>query len=104
MTATESATAIRYVVFHTPGPAWLEGVDFRDQPGVGAHVIHYRKLLEQGRLALGGPYLVQDAGGMMVTVPGLDLEDVEAFAAADPAVHSGLLKYEIRPWYTAMEK
>jgi hypothetical protein len=40
---------------------------------------------------------------MMVTAKGEDLGELESFAAADPAVLSGLLQFEIRPWYTAME-
>jgi hypothetical protein len=30
-------------------------------------------------------------------------EELEAFAAADPAVQSGLLIYEVHPWLSAME-
>ena len=57
---------IRYVAFHRPGPKWQAGVDFREQEGVGEHVQHYLKLHEHGKLELGGPFLLQDAGGMMV--------------------------------------
>ena len=71
--------SIRYVVFHKPGPKWQSGVDFREQDGVREHVEHYLKFHAQGKLEL------------------------ESFAAADPAVLSGLLLYEIRPWLTAME-
>lgn len=93
---------IRFVVFHSPGPAWQMGVDFREQPGVGAHVMHYRTLHEQGKLEMGGPFLLQDAGGMMVTTTDVSQSEIEAFAAVDPAVQSGLLRFEIRPWYTPM--
>jgi uncharacterized protein YciI len=78
-------------------------VDFRQQEGVGEHVQHYLKLHEQGKLQLGGPFLLPDAGGMMVPTREVLQEEIEAFAAADPAVQSGLLIYEIRPWMTAME-
>ena len=94
---------IRYVVFHRPGPKWQTGVDFREQEGVGEHVQHYLKLHEQGKLELGGLFLSQDAGGMMVATKDVSQEELEAFAAVDPAVRSGLLLYEIRPWLTAME-
>ena len=93
----------RYVVFHKPGPAWQPGVDFRLQPGVQDHVAHYLQLHQSGKLALGGPFLVPDAGGMMITTKGVTLEEIEASAATDPAVKSGLLLFEITPWYTAME-
>ena len=94
---------IRYVVFHSPGPSWKQGVDFREQDGVGEHVQHYLKFHQAGKLELGGPFLLQDAGGMMVATKAVSQEELEAFAAADPAVKAGLLVYEIRPWLTAME-
>jgi uncharacterized protein YciI len=94
---------IRHVVFHRPGPKWKPGVDFREQEGVGEHVQHYLQLHGQGKLELGGPFLLQDAGGMMVATKEVSREELEAFAAADPAVQSGLLIFEIRPWQTAME-
>lgn len=98
----EQDARVRSVVFHSPGPGWQAGVDFREQPGVFDHVMHYRQLFEQGKLELGGPFLTQDAGGMMVTIPGVSRAEMEAFAAGDPAVQGGLLRFEIRPWLTAM--
>ena len=56
-----------------------------------------------GKLELGGPFLIQDAGGMMVATNDVSQAELEAFAASDPAVQAGLLIYEIRPWLTAME-
>ena len=99
----QPARPIRYVVLHKPGPKWQTGVDYRQQAGVNEHVQHYFKLHEQGKLQLGGPFLLQDAGGMMITTKDVSLEEIEAFAAEDPAVKSGLLIYEVRPWMTAME-
>jgi uncharacterized protein YciI len=95
---------IRYVVFHKPGPAWAEGVDFREQAGVEEHMAHYQNLYQQGNLELGGPFLLPDLGGMMIATRGYPMEDLIAFAAQDPAVHSGLLEYEVRPWFTAMDR
>jgi len=94
---------VRHVIFHRPGPKWKPGIDFREQEGVEEHVRHYLKLHEQGKLELGGPFLLQDAGGMMVTTKNVSREELEDFAAADPAIQSGLLSFEIRPWLTAME-
>ena len=94
---------IRYVVFHTPGPAWKLGIDFREQEGVSDHVQHYLKLHEQGKLELGGPFLLQEAGGKMVATKDVSRDELESFAADDPAVKAGLLAFEVRPWFTAME-
>jgi uncharacterized protein YciI len=99
----QPARPIRYVVIHKPGPRWQYGVDFRQQEGVGEHVQHYLKLHEQGKLELGGPFLLPDVGGMMITTKDVTQEEIESFAAADPAVQLGLLIYEVRRWMTAME-
>lgn len=95
---------IRHVVFHSPGPQWRSEVDFREQPGVAEHVAHYRTLLEEGRLDLGGPFLEGAAGGMMVAAASVGADELDAFAAADPAVAAGLLTYEIRTWLVAMRQ
>jgi uncharacterized protein YciI len=102
--AEQAAPPVRYVVIHRPGPKWQYGVDYRRQAGVNEHVGHYLKLHEQGKLELGGPFVVPDMGGMMVTTREVSREEIETFAAADPAVKSGLLVYEVRPWITAMER
>jgi len=101
---TEQTRPIRYVVIHKPGPKWQYGVDYRQQEGVNEHVSHYFKFHEQGKLELGGPFLLPNMGGMMVTTKEVTQEEIESFAASDPAVKSGLLIYEVRPWMTAMEK
>ena len=101
--AAESSPSIRYVVIHKPGPAWQADLDFQNQPGVGAHVAHYKKLFDQGRLAFGGPYL-DNSGGMMIAAKGEARAEIEKFAMEDPAVQSGLLTFEVKPWLIAMEK
>ena len=101
--STVTSRPVRYVVIHRPGPKWQYGVDFREQNGIGEHVQHYLKLHEQGKLELGGPFLLPDTGGMMVATKDVLQEELEAFATADPAVQAGLLIYEVRPWLTVME-
>ena len=99
----QPARPVRFVVIHKPGPKWQYGIDYRQQDGVGEHVEHYLKFHQQGKLQLGGPFLLPDVGGMMVTTKEVSQEEIEAFAAADPAVKSGLLIFEVRPWMTPME-
>lgn len=94
---------IRYVVMHHPGPRWQAGLPLFEQEGLHAHVEHYRQLLAQGKLALGGPFLDAAAGGMMIPKPGLSEDEVRAFAQADPAVVSGLLTFELRQWMVGMQ-
>jgi len=98
--------ALRQVVFHSPGPKWKHGSNFQEQIEelVMQHVQHYRGFHEQGKLLLGGPYTDIDSGGMMIANEEITREELESFAASDPAVIAGLLKFEVKTWYVAMEK
>jgi uncharacterized protein YciI len=93
---------IRHLVIHHPGPRWKAGVPIFEQDGVHAHVAHFRRWLEQDLLEMGGPFLDAGGGGMMIPVAGLDEATIRAFATADPAVASGLLRVEIRTWLVGM--
>jgi len=93
---------VRFVVFHVAGPSWQVGRTLFEQPGVMEHVGHYRSLLEAGKLAMGGPHLDERGGGMMIATAGVSQAELEAFAAEDPAVKSGLLRFEVRPWLVGM--
>jgi uncharacterized protein YciI len=93
---------VRFVVLHTPGPNWQLGKTLFEQPGVREHVEHYRQFLEAGKLALGGPHLDATAGGMMIPTAGVSEEEVTRYAAEDPAVKSGLLLAQVRPWAIGM--
>lgn len=95
---------IRFVIFHTPGPKWVAGKSLFEQEGVQAHVEHYRRLHTQGKLALGGPHLDAGGGGMMIPEAGLSEQELTEFAQADPAVQSGLLLVQVRPWLIGMKR
>lgn len=96
-----SPTPANYcVLLHSPGPAWKEGIPFREQPGVADHVRYMRRQLENGLIVMGGPFL-DDSGGMMICREP-DLERARSLAEADPAVRSGLLTVIVRPWMAAM--
>jgi uncharacterized protein YciI len=94
---------IRYVVFHSPGSAWDHGKPFFEQAGLDLHVGYFGQLLGEGKVAMGGPHLDGKSGGMMIPVAGLSEDEVRAIAEADPAIKSGLLRFEIRPWLLAMK-
>jgi uncharacterized protein YciI len=92
----------RFVVFHMSGPIWQAGKSLFEQPGVMEHIGHYKKLLDAGKLSMGGPHLDDRAGGMMIPAAGVTEAEITAFAAEDPAVKSGLLRFEVRPWLVGM--
>jgi hypothetical protein len=48
---------------------------------------------------------MEDAsGGMMIPEPSISEQEMRNFASEDPTVRSGLLKFEIRPWLSALQK
>lgn len=95
---------IRYVIIHSPGPQWVAGKNMFEQPGLQEHVDHYRRLFEAGKLALGGPHLDAQGGGMMIPQAGVAEQELREFAQADPSVKSGLLVATVRPWLVGMQK
>ena len=95
---------LRHVIFHSPGIKWKNGYDFREQEEaiVREHVNHYRKLHERGNLLLGGPFTDIDSGGMVIADGEISREELEEYAASDPAVKAGVLNFEVKTWYVAM--
>ena len=94
----------QYVVVHSPGRAWKAGVPAFEQDGLQLHVAHYAELLKQGKLVMGGPFLDAKSGGIMIAEPSVTEQQLREFAAADPAVKSGLLTFEVRPWLVGLHK
>ena len=95
---------VQHVVFHLPGEAWIDGVDFREQDGVMDHVLHYQKWLEEKKLFMGGPFLPPHTGGMMIANANITEEELHDYASQDPAVKSKLLTFQIKSWYVPMSQ
>jgi uncharacterized protein YciI len=96
----DAAPPIYYVLFHTPGPGWKPGVSFRDQPGIGDHVRYMSVIEAKGMLLIGGPF-IDDSGGMMVLQVD-SMGEAVRIAEADPTVRAGLLRVKVRPWLAAL--
>ncbi len=90
-----------FAVFHQPGPNWAEGVPFGDQDGVEVHVTYMKEQLQEGNLVLGGPFL-DNSGGMMV-LRAASLEAARTIAARDPAVVRRLIQVTVKPWLLVMD-
>ena len=98
----DAPTKRYFVLSHAPGPAWDHSKGFFDQPGLRHHLEYMKPIFAAGKIVLGGPFL-DDSGGMMI----LDVATVEeatAIAAADPTVKAGLLVVTVRPWMAAFAR
>jgi uncharacterized protein len=63
------------------------------------HVEHLRKLDQEGRLVLCGPFTDHPAG--MVVVNARDRAEAEAIASADPFVAEGARSFRVWTWLLA---
>ncbi|MET0936009.1 MAG: YciI family protein [Luteibacter sp.] len=92
-----------YVAFQTPGPNWVEGVKYNEQPEFLKHVGYMTTLQERGLTVLSGPFM-EKAGGLagvladggMTIFRASDLEEARRIATDDPTVKSGMLDVEVK--------
>lgn len=86
-----------FLVTQSPGPGWIPGKPFYEQPlmdhGRWVHGLHL-----QGVLVEGGPF-TDDGGGGFYIVEAEDLDAAAELAAQDPAVRDGIFTAEVRPWF-----
>ena len=59
-----------FVVFHSPGPKWVAGKPYDEQPEFGDHVKYMEECHARGKIVLSGPFMegvgVMAPGGMTV--------------------------------------
>ena len=98
LSAAVAAESGWYVVFHSPGEAWLPGKTFDEQPDIDQHIKYLTGFMEGGQLILGGPF-----GNSMDSMIILRTESEQAaleIAQQDPAVMAGILRFKMRSWDT----
>jgi myo-inositol-1(or 4)-monophosphatase len=65
------------------------------------HLAYIRRQKEAGKYLLSGPFADgADPRGILV-IRADSMEEAESLCAADPAVRAGVLRMEIRPWYSS---
>jgi len=91
-----------FVVFQSPGPKWIAGVPYNEQPEFWDHTKCMEACQVQGKIALSGPFL-DSAGAMadggMTIFKAADLAEATSLGTEDPTVQSGMLRVEIKPWW-----
>lgn len=92
-----------FVAFQTPGPNWVKGKKYNEQPAFFSHVDYMTELQEKGRTVLSGPFM-EAAGGLngiladggMTIFRAADLVEATEIASDDPTVKSGMLDVEVK--------
>ena len=92
-----------FVAFQTPGPKWVDGVRYNEQPEFPNHVGYMLEMQQKGLTVLSGPFM-EKAGGLggvlsdggMTIYRAADLDQATRIARDDPTVKSGMLDVEVR--------
>lgn len=95
---------IYYMGFLTRGPAWSPEKTEASAKLQEAHLANIRKLAEDGRLLIAGPFAYdpKEADQSLRGIFIFDTEtqaEAEELAKSDPAVKAGTLAIRIVPWY-----
>lgn len=95
---------IRYVVLHLPGTAWRWELSPLEQPGLADHLRYMHAAFAAGIIELSGPFLDDDAGGMVIMSGTCSEQEALRLAQEDPGVQSNLIRAEVRPWMTTFTR
>jgi uncharacterized protein YciI len=92
-----------FVAFQTPGPKWVPGVKYNEQPEFMNHVGYMTLMQERGQTVLSGPFMAKAGGlngvledGGMTIFKAADMEEARKIATDDPTVQSGMLNVEVK--------
>ena len=92
-----------YIAFHSPGPNWVKGKQYNEQPDFMAHVKYMSYLHEKGKIVISGPFMEIEGGldgrlapGGMVILRAKSLEEATRLANDDPTVKSGMIIAEMK--------
>ena len=95
-----------FVAFHSPGPKWVEGTPYNQQPEFPKHVEYISGLHDQGKIVVSGPFMEEPGGlagkladGGMAILKAVDLTEATKLGTDDPTVRSGMLKVEMKTFW-----
>lgn len=100
-----------FVAFQSPGPNWVPGVKYNEQPEFMDHVNYMLELQKQGRTVMSGPFM-EKAGGLngvladggMTIYEAEDWEEAIKIGTEDPTVKSGFLNVEVKMFWVPFHK
>jgi uncharacterized protein YciI len=100
--APQPELVVYFLVLLRKGPIWSPEVTPESAMTQEAHLAHIRRMAEQGKLLLAGPFIespVDDLRGLFLLAAD-SLEEAQALTRADPAVQAGRLIMDVIPWAT----
>jgi uncharacterized protein len=80
-----------FVIFFTPGIAWIAGKTSREQPYWTEHAAFMDALLEDGIVIMGGPFA--DYSSIMIVLEAFDEGEVRDLFKRDPFVVQEIFRF-----------
>lgn len=90
LSLTAAQDDVLYAALLKHGPKWDEKAKLDD------HIEYWKGQEQKKVLVAGGPYT--DGSGGLIILRAKDLAEAKAIVEADPAVKSGLIAADVRPW------
>ena len=91
-----------FVVFHSPGPNWVDNTPYNEQPRFMDHANYISDCHDKGKIVLSGPFMktsgAMESGGMAI-FRAANLEEAIKLGADDPTVQSGMLNVDVKTWW-----
>ncbi len=91
----------RFVILYAPGESWVKGKSIYEQPLMD-HAKYMQKLMDEGKLLLGGPFT--DSSGGEAVVECADAKEAQAILEADPAVTAKVMSAAAHEWHVVFER
>jgi uncharacterized protein len=95
-----------FVAFQTPGPNWVQGVKYNEQPEFMKHVGYMTELQEKGLTILSGPFMKKAGGlngvladGGMTIFKAANFDEAIKIGREDPTVRSGMLNVDVKMFW-----
>lgn len=86
-----------FVVLREAGSSWVNGKSSREQPYWDEHAEFMNRIIETGKILLGGPF--SDGSGSMVIVKTETEQEARTIFEGDPwLLHNIHQREEVRPW------
>ena len=90
-----------YVVLLRRGPAWTPEQTPEVKAVLEGHMANIRRLSQEGKLVLAGPFLEQEGAGALAGLFVLRVgsrDEAQSVAGSDPGVQAGRFTVDIYPW------
>jgi uncharacterized protein YciI len=95
-----------FVAFHSPGPNWVAGTPYNEQPSFMEHANYISGCHDKGKIVLSGPFMDAPGGmagkmasGGMAIFRAANLEEAIKLGTDDPTVRSGMLNVDVKIWW-----